>query len=76
MKSSMLDLMTILLPKRLILLYCLIAKFMHYQNLFTELKLGNYFSSYVQFYLGSHFPNRALAVHLGGKVNDLKTLLS
>ena len=56
MKSLMFDLTTILLPKRLILLYCLIAKVMHYQNLFT----------------GSHFPNRALAAHLGGKVNQLK----
>ena len=40
-KSLIFDLRTILLPKLLILLYCLIAKLMHYQNLFTELKLSD-----------------------------------
>ena len=30
--------------------------------------------SYVQFYLGSHFPSWALAAHLIGKMNHLKKL--
>ena len=38
MKSLIVDLTTILLPKRLILLYCLIAKVMYYQNLLTFVK--------------------------------------
>ena len=71
-KSIIFDLMTILLSKRLIFLYCLIAKVMHYHNLFTKLKLSFYFLSYVQFYLGSHFLSRALAAHQGRKVNPLK----
>ena len=66
MKSLTFDLTTILLSKRLILLYCLITNVMHHQNLFTELKLSHYFSSYVQFYLGSHFRNGALAADLEG----------
>ena len=51
-KSLVFDLTEILLPKRLVLIYCLILKVIHFEILFTELK-----SSYVQFYLGSHFPN-------------------
>ena len=56
-------------PSSLILykcVYCLIAKVMHYQTLFTEMK-----SSDVQFYLGIHFPSSALAAHQSGKVNHL-----
>ena len=41
-KSLMFDLMTMLLHKHLILLHCLIGKVMHYQNLFTKLKLRDY----------------------------------
>ena len=41
MKSLIFDVMTILFPKRLTSIYCLIAKVMHYQSLFTELKLSN-----------------------------------
>ena len=67
MKSLLFYLTTIQLPKQLILLYCLIAKVMRYQNLFTELKLSDQFSSYVQFYLGTHFPSLAQGAHLGGK---------
>ena len=40
-KSLIFDLTKILLPKRLVLTYSLIAKVMHYQILFTELK-SNY----------------------------------
>ena len=55
MKSLIFDSMKILLPKRLVLTYSLMAKVMHYQILFTELILSYYILSYVQFYLGSHF---------------------
>ena len=55
-KSLVLDLTKILLPKRLVLTYSLIVKVMHYL-LFTELKSSCWFLSYVQFYLGSHFPS-------------------
>ena len=71
MKTLMFDLTIILLPKRSILLCCLTAEVMYCPSLFTELKLSDQFSSYVQFYLGNHFPSRALAAHLGGKVNHL-----
>ena len=37
-KSLIFDLTKILLPNRLVLTYSLIAKVMHYQILFTELK--------------------------------------
>ena len=40
-KSLIFDFTTILLPKSLILLYCFIAKVMHGQNSFTELKLSD-----------------------------------
>ena len=56
-KSLIFDLTKIPLPKRLILTYCLIAKVMLYQILFTELKSSYKFLSYVQVYLGSHFPS-------------------
>ena len=55
--SLIFDLMKILLPKRLVLTYSLIGKVMHCQVLFTELKSSYQFLSYVQFYLGSHFPS-------------------
>ena len=56
-KSLIFDLTKIILPKRLVLTYSLIAKVMHYQILFTELKSSYKFLIYVQFYLGSHFPS-------------------
>ena len=71
-KSLIFDLKKILLPKRLVLTYSLIAKVMHNQILFAELKSSHNFLSYVQFYLGSHFPSCALATHLSGKMNHLK----
>ena len=40
-KSLIFDLTKILLPKRLVPTYRLIAKVMHYQMLFTELKLSD-----------------------------------
>ena len=56
-KSLIFGLTKILLPKRLVLTYSLIAKVMHYQILFTELKSSYQFLTYVQFHLGSHFPS-------------------
>ena len=56
-RSLIFDLTKILLPKRLVLTYSLIAEVMHYQILFTEFKSSYWFLSYVQFYLGSHFPS-------------------
>ena len=56
-KSLISNLTKILLPRRLILTYSLIAKVMHYQILFTELNSSYWFLSYVLFYLGSHFPS-------------------
>ena len=37
-----------------------IAKVLNDQNLFTELNLVNWFSSYVQFCSGGHFSKRAV----------------
>ena len=48
-KSFIFGLTDELLPKRLVLTYSLIAKVMHYQILFTELKSSYQFLSYVQF---------------------------
>ena len=70
-KRLIFDLTKILFPKRLVLTYSLIAKVMHYQILFTELKSRYQFLSYVQFYLGGHFSGSALAAHLSGKMNHL-----
>ena len=72
MKSLIFDLTKILLPKRLVLTCSLIAKVMHCQILFTEMKSSYWFLSYVQFYLGSHFLSCALAAHLSEKMNHLK----
>ena len=41
-------------------IYRLIAKVLNDQNLFTELNLVNWFSSYVQFCSGGHFSKRAV----------------
>ena len=56
-KSLIFDSTKILLPKRLVVTYSLTAKVMHYQILFTELKSSYWFLTYVQLYLGSHFPS-------------------
>ena len=57
-KSLILDLTKILLPKRLVLTYSLIANVIYYQILFyrTEMELL-VFKNYAQFYLGNHFPS-------------------
>ena len=55
MKHLIFDLMKISFPNCLINIYCLIVEVLNDQNLFTELNLGNWFSSYVQFYSGDHF---------------------
>ena len=47
--------------KCLISIYRLIVEVLNDQNLFTELNLGNWFSSYVQFYSGGRFTERAAA---------------
>ena len=48
--------------KCLLNIYCLILAVISDQNLFTESNMGDWFSSYVQFYPGSHFSERAAAV--------------
>ena len=56
------DLTKIPFLKCLISIYRLITEVINDQNLFTESNLGNWFSSYVQSYLGGHFSERAAAV--------------
>ena len=51
--------------KRLIGIPCLIVEVLDDQNLLTELNLANWFSSYVQFYSGGHFSERAEAAREG-----------
>ena len=47
--------------KCLISVYRLIFEVLNDQNFFTESNLGDWFSSYVQSYLGGHFSERAAA---------------
>ena len=47
--------------KHLISIFHLIVEVLNDQNLFTELNLANWFSSYVQFFKGGHFSERAEA---------------
>ena len=61
MKRLVFDLTKILFLKSLIGMSCLIVEVLNDQNLFTELNLANWFSSYVQFYSGGHFSERAEA---------------
>ena len=49
------------IPQCLISIYLVIVKVLNDLNLFTEPNLGNWFSSYVQFYSGGHFSERAAA---------------
>ena len=49
------------IPQCLISIYLVIVKVLNDLNLFTESNLGNWFSSYVQFYSGGHFSERAAA---------------
>ena len=60
-KRVVFDLTKIPLLKCLISIYCLVAEVLNYQNLFTESNLADWFSSYVQFYSGCHFSERAVA---------------
>ena len=55
------DLTKIPFVKLLISIYRLIVEVLNDQNLFTESNLGDLFSSYVQFYSGDHFSERATA---------------
>ena len=61
MKRLIFDLTKIPLLECSIIIYCLIAEVFHDQNLFTELNLGDWFSSCVQFCSGDHFSKRAEA---------------
>ena len=72
MKHLIFDLTEIPLLKCSITIYRLIAEVFHDQKLFTELNLGDWFSSYVQFCSGAHFSERAGAARQSEKVNHLK----
>ena len=61
MKRLVLDLTKISLLKYLISIHRLIVQLLNDQNLFTESNVGDWFSSYVQFYSGGHFSERAAA---------------
>ena len=61
MKRLVFDLTKIPFVKRLIGISHLIVKVLNDQNLFTELNLAYWFSSYVQFCSGGHFSERAEA---------------
>ena len=74
-KRVVFDLMKVPFLKCLISIYCLIIEVLNDQNLFTESNLGDWFSSCVQFYSGSHFSERAAAARYSGKVNRLKPKL-
>ena len=50
----------------------LIVEVLNDQNLFTESNLGDWLLSYVQFYSGGHFSERAAAAQWSGKMNHLK----
>ena len=71
-KRLVFDLTEIPFLKCLINIYLLIAKVLNDQNLFTESNLVNWFSSYVQFCSGGHFPKQAEAALQCGKMNHLK----
>ena len=61
MKRSVFDLTKISFFKCLLSIYRLIVEVLNDQNIFTESNLGDWFSSYVQFYSGGHFSKRAAA---------------
>ena len=70
-KSLIFDLTTILLPRHLILLYCLIAKVMHYQNLFTKLKLSNFFQVMSSFICVASSNSKSSSVCSSGRKSEL-----
>ena len=61
MKPLVFDLTKIPFLKCLISIYPLKVEVLSDQNLFTESNLGDWFWSYVQFYLGEHFSEAAAA---------------
>ena len=61
MKRLVFDLTKIPFLKCLISIYRLIVQCLNDRNLYTESNLGDWFSSYVQFYSGGHFLERAAA---------------
>ena len=60
-KRIVFDLTKIPFLKCLISVYLLIVEVLNVQNLFTELNMDDWSSSYVQFYSGGHFSERAAA---------------
>ena len=60
-KCLVFDLAKIKFLKCLISIYRLIVEVLNNQNPFTDSNLGDWFSSYVQFYSVSHFSERASA---------------
>ena len=72
MKRVVFELTNIPFLKRLIGISLLIVEVLDDQNLFTELDLANWFSSYVQFCSGGHFSERAETALYCGKMNHLK----
>ena len=64
--------MKIPFPKRLVGISRLIVEGLNDQNLFTESNLANWFSSYVEFFSGGHFSERAEVARQCGKMNLLK----
>ena len=60
-KRLVFDLTKIPFLKCLVSIYRLIVGALNDQNLFTELNLGNWILSYVQFYSGGRFSERAAA---------------
>ena len=61
-KRLVFDLRKIRFFKCLISIDFLIVEVLNDQNLFTESNLGDWFSSYVQFYSGGNFSGRAAAI--------------
>ena len=61
MKHLVFDLTKIAFLKCLISIYRIIVKVLNDQNLITESNLGDWFSSFVQFYSGGHFSERGAA---------------
>ena len=74
MKRLVFDLTKIPFLKRLIGIFHLTVEVLNDKNLFTELNLVNWFSSYVQFCSDSHFSERAEAAQQCGKMNHLYQL--
>ena len=72
-KSLMFHLTTIPLPKRFILLYCLIAKVMYeLSESFYKIEIERLVFKLCPVLFGWSFSKSSLAAHLGGKVEHLK----